>query len=203
MKTHVYAVRRFTHTLPDSLKSADIRLSEQVLDLLIERFSAVGDTIFDPFADFGTTLISAERLGRKAFGVEQDAELCAYAKQHLRQPSSISNGDIRSFDFAVFPRFNLSISSPIYMHQHETLDPLTAFLAEIYARVGAHLKADGRLIIEAANLKSTRGVTRFAWDLADRVSQKLPFQGEIVLNWDDYGAGYDHSYGLIFRGPED
>ena len=60
----------------------------------------------------------------------------------------------------------------------------------------------GYLIVEEiqGEFEITKGcVTRFAWDLARQLSERLVFQGEIVLNWEEYGSGYDHSYCLIFR----
>jgi hypothetical protein len=41
-------------------------------------------------------------------------------------------------------------------------------------------------------------VTPLAWDVAAAVSQVLRFEGEIVVCWDHYGYGYDHSYCLVF-----
>ncbi len=41
-------------------------------------------------------------------------------------------------------------------------------------------------------------VTTLAWDVAKSVSEVLLFEGEIIVNWDSYGAGYDHSYCLIY-----
>ena len=37
-----------------------------------------------------------------------------------------------------------------------------------------------------------------AWDMAEAVSQVLKFEGEIVVCWDEYGSGYEHSYCLLF-----
>ena len=71
------------------------------------------------------------------------------------------------------PELSLSISSPIYMQQHERLNPLTNFrergsyesylseLSSIYLRVASRLRKDGHLLIEAANLKGEHGVPFF------------------------------------------
>ena len=40
------------------------RFPESVAAYVIERYSAPGDWVIDPFSGFGTTLVVAERLGR-------------------------------------------------------------------------------------------------------------------------------------------
>jgi hypothetical protein len=46
-------------------------------------------------------------------------------------------------------------------------------------------------------------VTTLAWDIAHILGQVLLFEGEIIIEWDDYyGFGYDHSYALVFSRDE-
>ena len=61
------------------------------------------------------------------------------------------------------------------------------------------LKPNGRVVIEVSNLKKHGIVTTLAWDIGKVVSDIFPFEGEIVVGWDRYGYGYDHSYCLVFR----
>ena len=210
MKSVVSFKHRFTHALPEHLKNQDIRLSEDLLEYFIQEFTKKGDYVFDPFAGFGTTLVSAERLGRNGFGVEQNPEWHAYATSLLESPQGLLLCDIRDTDLTLFPAFEFCISSPVYMHQDEVLDPLSGFkghgtydgyindLASIYKRVADRLTDDGLLVVEACNLKGPGGVTTFAWDLCDALKETLVFKGETVANWDHYGYGDDHSYCVLF-----
>ena len=47
--------------------------------------SAVGDTVFDPFAGTGTTLVVANQLNRRSLGVEINAENADCIRERLRE----------------------------------------------------------------------------------------------------------------------
>ena len=55
----------------------------------IKLFSFVGDTVFDPFAGSGTTLISAIENSRKACGVELESKYCELAIQRIEDECAV------------------------------------------------------------------------------------------------------------------
>jgi site-specific DNA-methyltransferase (adenine-specific) len=46
-----------------------------------------GESILDPFAGSGTTLVAALQEGRRAVGIEREADYCQIARQRLRKPT--------------------------------------------------------------------------------------------------------------------
>jgi site-specific DNA-methyltransferase (adenine-specific) len=56
------------------------------LKTLVEAFSATGETVLDPFAGSGSSLMAAKTLGRSYIGIELDRTYHAIARRRLASP---------------------------------------------------------------------------------------------------------------------
>ncbi|MBA3233719.1 MAG: site-specific DNA-methyltransferase, partial [Propionibacteriales bacterium] len=73
-----------------------VHFTESLATKVIEEYSSVGDVVLDPFAGFGTTLVVAERLGRRAIGVELMDERAEQIRSRVTDAVSVVRGDARS-----------------------------------------------------------------------------------------------------------
>ena len=148
-------------------------------------------------------------MNRNPYGIEYNAERYDFIKQQIAS-DHIIHGDALKLTEYDLPDIDFSMTSPPYMHAQDKTNPFAAHksdgdyetyldnLQTIYAELAKRLKRGARAVIEVSNLKHESGVTPLAWHIAERVSEVLRFEGEVIACWDTYGYGYDHSYCLVF-----
>jgi tRNA G10 N-methylase Trm11 len=211
MKTHIHLEMSHPQALPVAFQDDDVRYPESLVEYFLQEFTQAGDTVLDPFAGYGTTLFVAERMGRIPFGIELNAEKVCYVRSRLARPKNLIQGDSRSLAAIDLPAIDFSMTSPPYMNKDDLEDPFTDYqiqsqgystylrdIRSIYEQLRTHMKPRGTVILEIANLKNGGQVTTLAWDVAQEISKVLHFEGEVVVCWDKYGYGYDHSYCLVY-----
>jgi DNA modification methylase len=218
MRTFIRLKNQRPRKLPPEFGDiSDIRYADDLVATFLQRFTRPGDVVFDPFAGFGTTLLVAEAMNRAAWGVEFDEQRVQYIRSQLHAPEHIIHGDSRELARYDLPLFDFSITSPPYMTEHD--DPMHALanyttptegyktylqqLQTVYKQMRQLMKPNAKVVLEVSNLKSESGVTTLAWDVARAIGAVLRFEGEIVIGWDHYDYGYDHSYCLVFSQPQD
>jgi SAM-dependent methyltransferase len=211
MKTYLQLSHTHASSLPPEFQDDDVRYPEKLVRCFLDEYTQLGDRVFDPFAGFGTTLVAAQALGRIGYGLELDQAKLDYARSRLRQPEHLLYGDARRLLDYDLPTFAFSMTSPPFMTRDEIDDPLTDYrlkgrgyraylddLRGVYAQVRQFMQPAGVVVLEVANLKIGGVLTPLAWDVAEQVARVLHFEGEVVVGWDHYGYGYDHSYCLVF-----
>ncbi|HIH24175.1 TPA: site-specific DNA-methyltransferase [Candidatus Woesearchaeota archaeon] len=199
---------------PIKIKGAHVRYSEELAEKLIVEFTKKGDTVLDPFAGFGTTLLVAQKLGRIGFGVEYEKERYDFIKRKLNAPSVIVNGSSLTISHYKFPKVDFCMTSPPYMRSFDDENPFSNYhkrgsykqylkdISTIYRQIKKLMKKDAVVIVEIGNtFGEGHPMTPLAWDVAKELSKIFFFEREIIHCTTEREAsqGSNHSYLLAFR----
>ncbi len=193
----------------------DVHFPQALAHAVINSYSSPGETVLDPFAGWGTTLVVAERLGRRAVGIELIHERVAAIKRRVSPAAVVLEADARKLDSLHLAQIDLCFTSPPYMSAVEhPQNPLTAYstldghydtylteLTDVFTAVSRHLRTGGYLVINAANIRTGEIVTPLAWDIAHALTPHLAFRGETYLAWDQPPAMFTGDYCLTFQKP--
>jgi len=195
----------------------DIHFTEALAASVIGYASRPGDLVLDPFAGYGTTVVVAERLGRRAVGIELIPEHFEIARRRVGGEARLILGDARELARLVHEPVDLVLTSPPYMPAvNHVQNPLTGYatddgdyvvylreLGAIFGQVVTLLRPGGQLVINVANVIATDGtVTPLASDMAGVIEEHVPLMGVTTLEWDEPPAGLDGDYLLWFARPE-
>ncbi len=190
-----------------------VHFTESLAALVIEEYSSPHDLLLDPFAGFGTTLVVAERLGRRAIGVELMDERAAQIRARVGETISVVSGDARTLGSLVTAQVNLCFTSPPYMTANDHPEnPLEAYeqndgyypsyladIGAVFEQVAALLCPGGYAVLNVANTRSHGLMTPLAWDIARVVSQSLVLRQESFICWDRQPPGITGDYCLVFQ----
>jgi len=202
---------RNEHMLPPQFNGDDVRFSDAFAEYFIGRYTRLGDTVFDPFAGFGTALYAAERLGRKPLGVELLPERAEYIKANLRDPGGVILGDSLALGDIDLPGIDFSLTSPPYMRRSghpqypfagyavtgQGYDDYLRDIAGVYRQIKRRLKPGAYAVIEAVNYLDGNAPTMLADNIADAVGGVLALERKIEIRWIGE-TGYERSFALVF-----
>ena len=184
----------------------DIHFTEALAASVIAHISKPGDVVLDPFVGYGTTVVVAERMGRRAIGIELVPEHLEIARRRAAGSGRLILGDARELSRLVDAPVDLVLTSPPYMAgANHPENPLTGYatvdgdyvaylgeLGAIFGQAAALLRPGGRIVVNVANVVATDGsVTPLASDLAGVIDKHIPLLGITTLQWDEPPAGLD------------
>ncbi len=119
----------FIHNPPPRKKGVLVhpaKFPETMAQEFIEFFTKQGETVLDPMAGTGSTLIAALRAGRNSYGIELNTKYAEIAIQIINEEratlgssiqnlkSEIVNGDASQITDYEFPIFDYVLTSPPY-----------------------------------------------------------------------------------------
>jgi DNA methylase len=216
------------YRLPDDLRARDPMAGrdcgwvEQMLPF-VRQFSQPGDTVFDPFAGFGTTLLAARLEGRLASGCEVDAGRIDLIRERLArhdfaQGTTLLHGSCDALDGV--PPFDLCLTNVPYfgcrwpgapvasqLYDSQSYAQHLDGLRDVFYRVRAGLREGGACIAMVENIRLGDRVLPLAFDLARILGSLFVIEEERVLIYPheseetDADARTDrrHEYALVFR----
>ena len=190
----------------------DIHFTDDLVAHFIEAHSRRGDIVLDPFAGFGTTVFVAERMGRRGIAIETLAAR-AEAIRLLAPTAIVVHGDARHIGGLVDRGVHLVVTSPPYMtsilHPHnpltgyETLDGDYACyldeLADVFAGVAQLLTADGRVVVNVADVRIGDHVTPLVADVGAAAGRSLDLVEDVTLRWDEDSRFFASEHCLVFE----
>ena len=194
----------------------DIHFTEALAASIIGYASRPGDLVLDPFAGYGTTVVVAERMGRRAIGIELVPEHFEIARRRTSGRAQLIMADARQVSRLVDDPVDLIFTSPPYMvSKDHPQNPLTGYttldgdysvyldeLGSIFGQLANLLRPGGQLVINVANVVATNGsVTPLASDMAAVVDTHVPLIGVTTLVWDESPGGLDGDYLLWCTRP--
>jgi len=193
----------------------DVHFTRSLARTVIEEFTTPGQTVLDPFAGYGTTLVVADELGRRAVGIEFLAERVEMIRERLEGAGEVIHGDARRVSELVSGPIDLCFTSPPYMpavdhpenalNAYETTDghypTYLRELGDVFGQVAGLLRPGGHAVINVGNMQDDGVVTTLAWDLAREVSEHLRFVREVFLCWDEQPEWLTGDYLLVFQRP--
>src|SRR5581483_1722020 len=139
---------------------------EALVEAFLRENTIEGEVVLDPFAGFGTTLVAAEKMGRRAIGIEFQDERAAHIASRIGGSSRLIHGDSRRIDELGLEPVDFVITSPPYMCRNDPQDPLQGYtvdgdgyeaylagLADIFRRLRSVLKPDRKAVVNVSNIK--------------------------------------------------
>lgn len=193
----------------------DVHFTEALVATGIDEYTVPGDLVLDPFAGFGTTLVVAERMARRAVGVELLPERVDEIRGRLDGTAQVLNGDSRKLATIVDGPVDLCFTSPPYMTNVEPApNPLTGYqtidgdyatylgeIEEVFRQVAELMRPGGHVVVNIANIVTGSTVMPLAWDVARAVSRHLTFKQEIHVCWDEQPGWLSADYCFVFQRP--
>jgi hypothetical protein len=83
VRTYISLSNTQPDSLPPTLRDDDVRYPPSLVEHFLQEYTRPGDKVIDPFAGYGTTLMTAESMNRIAFGVELNEAKVNFAR-HIR-----------------------------------------------------------------------------------------------------------------------
>lgn len=178
----------------------------------IGAYSKKGGKVFDPFVGLGTTLFTAEELGRKAYGIEAERQRFEWTAGQAKDWQHVFHADAASIPKLALPKMDLCLTSPPYMPADHDWNPLysgdpkyagypryLARMKKIFAGVQTIMKKGSFVVVQVDNLRHSRVYTPLVRDIGLAVSASFTPVDEIIVRWKNPPDDYPYTHCLMFK----
>jgi SAM-dependent methyltransferase len=212
MLTDLHAVRADLAAERPLGEQEDVHFTLALAETVVRTYSPPGGWVLDPFAGYGTALVAASRLGRRAVGFELLESRASSAAQRLGGAGHVAVGDARRLGHMLTVQVDLCLTSPPYMSasQHPQ-NPLTGYrtldgnysayldeLEDVFRQVARLLRPSGYAVINVADT-GPGGSTPLVTDVEARLVNHLRLEQRLRVAWDDAPPGITNDTCLVFR----
>ncbi|MDQ0081798.1 SAM-dependent methyltransferase [Variovorax boronicumulans] len=193
------------HRLPDDLRARDPLGARdcgwvEQMTPFVRQFSQRGDTVFDPFAGFGTTLLAARLENRLAAGCEIDADRIQLIRERLTRHGigdsdiTLLHGSCDTLDTTALQPFELCLTNVPYfgcqwsgastasqLYDSRSYAQHLEGLRNVFHAVRTRLREGGHCIAMVQNIRLGDRVLPLAFDLARILGALFTMEEERVL----------------------
>lgn len=194
----------------------DIKFPEGLVRYILDNYTKEGDKVFDPFAGLGTTLFVAEEMKRIPFGIEAEEEKYEWVAAQLENWMNIVCDDAAELEEYDFPKMDIVITSPPFMHSHHKWNPLFGgdpkhagydeYLKRmefIFSKISNVMKNKSLLFVQVDNLlhqtKTTSNFTPLVHDIITCLKPNFIQKDEIKVKWGSPKKDYPYTNLLVFK----
>lgn len=202
-----YFIEEYKTSVPSNLDEWKIAFPPKVVERLIKEYSKKEEVVFDPFAGFGTTIMVAKKLGRKAFGTEIENELIEFAKNKFKV--DLIKKSAFDLDYRNFPKIDLCIFSPPYWGPalgEETYEGYLEKIKRLVVKIKNRMNKNARLIVLIQNYQTDNGLLTLAWDIGNKIKEVIKFKQDVIWCIDRKNSkrdmvheAADHHYCLVYQ----
>ncbi|MFT0213557.1 DNA methyltransferase [Pseudomonas sp. F1_0610] len=189
----------------DELNCIDVGWMEQMLPF-IDEFTHEGQSVLDPFAGLGTTLVAATKLNRHAIGIEISAQRCDSIQQRINDlqrkhllPHNLSYQLIakdalyalQTWQLAPvqlvlsnIPYFSINTtdSSNTLLYKQANYQSYLDYIDQTFAALHKQTVGGGTIVCMIENTHNLKGeLLPLAWDIAQRLAKHFTLFDERIL----------------------
>lgn len=190
----------------------DIVYSASLVRHFLKEYTKKGDRVLDPFAGLGTTMFTAEEMGRVPYGVEAERERFEWTAGQMTHWQNLHHEDSARIALLNLPKMDFCMTSPPFMPKDHDWNPLysgnpaykgyAAYIVRlkyIFGEIEKVMKKGAMLVVQVDNIRRKRAYTPLVHDMAAAIGDSFRLMDEKIIRWENGPADYPSTHCLVFK----